>query len=318
MKKTIACLSVLSVAACLSSPVLAQEDNPTAPIPADQDHGMISNGAFLGVPWWTKNPKQLEVIPEPLLYHFELNYSYSESAGNVDMQNHSGTGNLILRKKLVSSMTALTKSYTETTINLVPGASATQVESQNVSQDFVLALTPTISVGIGGLWLDNDSTKYIDERQAYYGGVLWHPLDTPQLNFSIFAAYGYMETAYMNNTIIKGYSTFQPVPDYDTDAAYFNLQFRWGISEMITFSETANCLVSLEDSEYYTWKATSKLDFKLSENISFFTQYVVDFDNNAFVEGVQDYLDAGRALGLPAGEMDDTDTTLSAGITLRF
>jgi hypothetical protein len=60
------------------------------------------------------------------------------------------------------------------------------------------------------------------------------------------------------------------------------------------------------------------LDFKLSENISFFTEYVVDFENNAFVESVQDYLTASRAQGLPAGEMDDTNTTLSAGITLRF
>lgn len=318
MKKTVAFLSVLSVTACLSSPVLAQEENPTASVPADQDHGVISNGAFLGVPWWTKNPKQLKVIPDPLLYHFELNYSYSESAGNVDMQSHSGSGSLILRKSLVTSMTNFTKSSQDTTINVAPGAPTTLVESQNLLQEVALALTPTISVGIGGLWLDNDSAKYIDERQAYYGGVLWHPLDTERLNFSIFAAYGYMETAYMNDKIIAGYPAFQPVPDYDTDAAYFNLQLRWAISEMITFSEAATCLASLEDSEYYTWKATSKLDFKLSENISFFTQYVVDFDNNAFVESVQDYLAAGRAQGLPVGEMDDTDTTLSAGITLQF
>ncbi|MCI5144884.1 MAG: hypothetical protein D3923_04995 [Candidatus Electrothrix sp. AR3] len=92
------------------------------------EEGWLSDGASLGVPWWTKNPKKFTTLPVPLLYHIEVNYSYSDSSGNVDIENHSGSAHLLLRKNTFSSETFFKHSKEETAVNLKPDASSILLE----------------------------------------------------------------------------------------------------------------------------------------------------------------------------------------------
>ncbi len=281
------------------------------------EEGWISDGASLGFPWWTKNPKKFEVLPEPLLYHLELSYSYSGSSGNIDLENHSGKGRLLLRKHTVTSETIFNKSSKETTKNIKRNAQSTLVEKQIFAQEFRLAVLENMALTAGLILVDPNSTKYIDQRMTYYGGLLYTPVNTPEFSLGMEVAYGYSETSSMNGDI-PSYYKLQPVDDYDSDGIALGLKLNWNINSMITFSEEAKYQLFLEDTDYYSWNATTKLNFKLSKHISFFTEYVFDFEHNLFAEAVQDALAFDRAQGNPAGEMDDMDTTVSVGIKIEF
>ncbi|MCI5144885.1 MAG: DUF481 domain-containing protein [Candidatus Electrothrix sp. AR3] len=187
-----------------------------------------------------------------------------------------------------------------------------------MAQDFSLALTDMTSLIAGAVWIKNDSTKYVDLGQVYYGGVLFEPLDTPEFALGIAASYGYIQSSYLNEDIISIYDDFQPVDDFYSDALSLNFRFRWAMNEMITFTETASYLLALQDTEYYKWSTATRVKCKITDNISFFTEYSVIFHRNPLVGEVQDFLEAKRIRGESVGEMEDIDTALAAGITLEF
>ncbi|CAK8715820.1 hypothetical protein GCAAIG_05225 [Candidatus Electronema halotolerans] len=286
---------------------------------ASADEGWLSNGAALGVPWWTKNPKKLAFIPEPLLYHVELSYSYSKTSGNTDVEDQSGSGTLYLRKNIVSSETYFDVSKNETTDNFSSADAAPfVVESQTFGQELIWSVTDVISLLGGGLWRENDSQRYIDSSQTYYAGARTRVLDTPQFNLSLTAAYGYMDSSYQNDRITAVYSDFQPVDDYDSGVLNFNVDFRWMITDKITFSESATYLHDIDNTDYYWLNSTSKLDFKITDNLSFFTEYNCIAYQSPLIEQAQDFLDAKRAQGIAAGDMETVTSKISAGITVSF
>lgn len=312
-----AVVAAFSSVMLLATAALSGEEAKMPPSDLSED-GWISDGASLEFPWWTRNPKKLEILPEPLLYHLELSYSYMDSDGNVDMERHSGNAQLLLRKHTLTSDTRYRTSYSEIEKKLKPNASSILVESQRFLQEFRLAVLDNMALMAGLIMVNNNSSKYIDKRLNYYGGLLYTPIATPKFLLNLEMGYGQTDTSYMNESVPVVYNTFQPVDDYDSDNVFLGMKLYWSMTDKITFSEEARYTLQLEETDYYYWEATTKLDFKLSDHISFYTEYEIIFDNNSFVESVQDYLDARRRVGDPAGEMDDTNTTLSVGIKLSF
>lgn len=306
----------LSSVMLLATGAISGEGAENTPVDLSEE-GWISNGSALGFPWWRKNPKKFEVLPEPLLYHFELNYAYSGESGNVDSEQHRGKGRLLLRKNTVTSDTIFIKDSKEKTKNIRPAASDTLVEKQVLIQEVRLAVLENTALTAGLVWVDKNTKKYIDQRMVYYGGILYTPVATPEFNLGIQAAYGYEDTSFMNGDIPPSYQ-LQPVDDYASGSTHLALKLRWNINEKITFSENAKYQHSLKNTDYYNWNATTKLQFKLSEHISFFTEYEFDFENNLFIESVQDAIALTRAKGKPTGTIDEMDTTISAGITVEF
>lgn len=292
-----------------------QKEEKKAPTDLSED-GWISNGRALG-PWWQRNPKKYEPMALPLLYHFELTYSYSDTGGNTDMESHKGNLALILRKHAFTSDTSYNISKQETTMNLQPMPSTTKVEKQTLMHDFMFALTDRIGVDTGFIWLKNDSSRYIENRKAYYGGLGFNVVDRPTMRMLLGAYYGYADTSYMNEKVPPIYFC-PPAEYYDSDMLFFNMRFNWDITDIISLSQAARYQLFLNDTEYYNWSSDTSLNFRITENIFFTTTYSIDYEKNSFIENVQNCLDATRARGLPAGDMEETDTTLSAGITLKF
>jgi putative salt-induced outer membrane protein YdiY len=294
----------------------AEEKGADAP-PGDlAEEGWISNGKALG-PWWQRNPKKYDPMALPLLYHLEVNYSFMDKGGNTDMESHKGSLSLTLRKSVFTIATSYENNKQETTRNLNPVPMTMLVESQTFMQDFMVALTDWMGLNAGFIWLKNDSTKYLEDRKVYYGGVRLNAVDSPGLRIMLGAAYGYVDSAYMNDEIPKPYNC-PPVDDYDSDMLFGNLILNWDITDIISFSETARYQLFLKDTEYYNWKSDTSLNFKVTENISFTATYGMSYDYNSFTEHVQDCLDAVKERGEPAGEIEELDTTLSLGITLKF
>jgi hypothetical protein len=277
----------------------------------------ISDGKKLGR-WWLKSAKKYNPLPNPLLYHFEGTYSYSESSGNVEAKAHRGNLNLTLRKQLITSITKYGISNRETTKQITE--KDVVIKDQHFRQGFRLSLTPKLEAVVGGLW-EQSTTKYLQDRFVYYGGARFMVIDTPNLDLMLGGFYADTETEFMNSEVqnIPKYKNFPSVDDYNSDAIRLSQRLHWKMTPTISFTGTGDYMMFLEDTDYYFWKVKTALNFKLSKNFSFVTSYQINYDYNPFIEAVQSYLDKRRVTkAATTGEVYRRDTALSFGIKLTF
>ncbi len=282
------------------------------------ENGWIASGKDLLGASWSKNPRKNSSIPRQFLYQFTANYSYSGQDGNVVADSHKASAELILRKQLLTSVSKYSVSKKETKKALT-GVSI-NVDSESFFQALRYPLSDWAQIVGGGVWKINDSAKYIDNRSNYFGGFLFDVVDRPNIALTAGVFYGYSDVTY-KNSILTGkamYADFTPVDDYASDNIYFKHALRWNITDTITFTNEADYVQLLKDSNYYFWLVKTGLEFKLSQHMSFTASYTMDYDKNRFVEAVQNYFDARRAAGQPAGDMEELDTTLAVGIKINF
>jgi len=277
-----------------------------------------SNGSFLGPRWWEKNPINLKPVPHLWLYHVDLSYAYSEQSGNTEAKSHRGDLDLYLRKDLLTSITSYHIGNKDTLTVLTD--KETVIRDEEFRQGFRYALTDNIAAVVGFLWMKN-SGKYLEERTVPYAGLRYVAINTPQYGLILSGFYGYeSKTSYMSYRIREKnqYKTFPDVPEYTSDTAYLSQRFDWDINDTTTFSQSIDYMRFLEDSKFYNLKLNFKLDFKFTKSTSFFISYLINYDNNSFVEFTKDYLDKRTEAGKSSGDMETTDTSLDVGIKFSF
>jgi hypothetical protein len=278
----------------------------------------ISNGKKLGR-WWIKNPKKYADNSQyhPLLYHLDLKYSYLEQRGNTDRERHKGNVNLVFRKNLFTSLTKYSVSNTNTTKHITE--STIKISDEELRQEFHLALTDNLEGIVGGFW-ESTRRRYLQSRLVYYSELRWTVIDSRKLDLTLGGFYGKTKTSFMNTEITRRswYRAFEGVSDYNSDILYFAQQLSWNVNKNINFSETANYMMFLEDTEYRLLKLEFDLDFKLTKSVSFVTSYNLNYDYNPFTKAVQDFFDERKAAGKKAGQIKTTDTAISIGVRIRF
>ncbi len=278
----------------------------------------ISDGQELGR-WWAKSAKKYNPLPNnPLLYHFEGNYSYSESSGNVEAEAHRAGIELTLRKYLVTSITDYAINNRETMMQLT--GMGMVMKDENFRQAFRLAITNKLDAVVGRFW-KRSSTKYLQDRFIYYGGVRFMMFDTPNLDLMLGGFYAETETSFMNSKFqnIRKYNNFPDVDDYDSNAIRLSEMLHWKITPTISLDQTLDYMMLLENTDYYLWTARAALNFKLSKNFSFVTSYMINYDYNPFIEAIQSYLDNRRVeQDATTGNIHRRDTKLSFGVKFTF
>ena len=278
----------------------------------------IASGKEMLGPSWDKNPERFDTLPSPLLYQFTVNYSYSGQDGNVEAEEHNGTAELILRKKLITTVTKYktSKKTTETALT----ESSTDVESEDFFQSVRYPLADWIEAIVGGIWEINDDTKYLDERSNYFAGALIDVIDRQNISLRIVGSYGWADMAYMNSVLTERsmYADFTPVDDYSSDNIYLKQILHLDITDVLTFTEQAELTRLLKDTEYYYWLVDLAFEFEMSKHFSLTASYTMEYDYNSFTEAVQNYLDERRAAGKQAGDMHKIDTSFTVGIKVSF
>ncbi|MCI5116246.1 MAG: hypothetical protein D3912_15820, partial [Candidatus Electrothrix sp. AX1] len=139
----------------------------------------IASGKELLGPSWDKNPKRFDSVPSPLLYQFTANYSYSGQDGNVEVEEHKGTAELILRKQLITAVTRYNTSKRTTKTALTD--SSADLESEDFFQSVRYPLSDWIEAIVGGIWQINDDTKFLDKRSNYFVGALIDVIERQEL-----------------------------------------------------------------------------------------------------------------------------------------
>jgi len=185
----------------------------------------ISDGKELDR-WWLKSAKKYNPLPNPLLYHFEGTYSYSDSGGNVKAESHIGNIKLTLRKQLFTSSTEYGVGNVETTKQI--GGKEIVIKNQRFQQALRLALTDKLDAVVGGAWTEN-TAKYLEDRYVYYGGARYTVIDTDDLDLMLGGFYGDTDTEFMNHEIqnMLKYKDFPSVDGYSSNAIYLNQRLHW-------------------------------------------------------------------------------------------
>ncbi|MCI5183361.1 MAG: DUF481 domain-containing protein [Candidatus Electrothrix sp. AW1] len=278
----------------------------------------IASGKELLGPSWDKNPKRFDSVPSPLLYQFTANYSYSGQDGNVEVEEHKGTAELILRKQLITAVTRYNTSKRTTKTALTD--SSADLESEDFFQSVRYPLSDWIEAIVGGIWQINDDTKFLDKRSNYFVGALIDVIDRQDISLRIIGSYGWADMEYMNSVLTERpiYADFTPVDDYSSDNIYLKQILRLNITDAFTFTEQAELTQLLKDTDYYFWLVDFAFDFEMSKHLSLTASYTIEYDYNGFTEAAQNYLDEQRAMGKPVGEMHEIDTSFTVGIKVSF
>ena len=266
--------------------VTGAEEKKTQPSKEFGDFGWISRGQKYG-PWWVLNSRYYDPPPDPLLYHLETSFSYSEKSGNIDGEYWDVGASLTLRKKNINSYTEYTfkRSDTKTTFG------KTFVESENVVQMLSFDINTWLAAEAGFTFY-NDTAKYYDNSYSVFGGLGAWPLSKKNLWAKVGAYYGYGDITYRNDLL----SVFGIVmPEYDSPGIILQEKLFWSITDKLSLSQFLSYVYTFDDSEpptiygfttdaddnvvQLTFNAT--LSFYITPIFSIFTRYELKYDDNA-------------------------------------
>jgi putative salt-induced outer membrane protein YdiY len=261
--------------------------------------------------WWNKSAKSYDPVPNELLHHFELSYSFAKGSGNRDSENHNGKASLTLRKNIFTSETKYSIRESELSSSLAP-ADTISSEVKIFNQEILAAVTKSIDILAGYRFASNDITA-IDSRNVFYGGFAWqYSVESIGISGNLGLSGGYSTSSY-TDFVSKALGTIS-VDDYETPIIRLSQALNWKITDNISFSDNIFYMSMLKDTEYFFSKMTFSLNFKINKYLSFFTSYNIDYDSNPRFEAIDTALkNAGSAAAVY-----DKDTRISTGIKLSF
>ncbi len=262
------------------------EEKKAQPSKEFGDFGWISRGQKYGY-WWILNSRWYDPPPDPILYHLETSFSYSDTTGNVDGEYWDVRTNLTLRKKFVNSDTSYTfkRSDTKTTFG------NTFVESENFTEMLSFDIYKWLAAE-GGYIFYNDTTKFYDDSFSVFGGLGTWPLSKKNLWAKVGVYYGYGKNTYRNDSLaVFGIH----MPDYDSPGIFFQEKLFWNITDKINLSQFVSYVHTFDDSEpptIYGFKTNADdnvvqltfnatLSFYITPIFSVFTRYELKYDDNA-------------------------------------
>ena len=268
--------------------------------------------------WWLKNPKEYDSPPSSMLHHFEGSYSYGGATGNVEVTSHTGKGNLVLRKNLLTSATVYSITRSDTEIALL--GAAIYSNNQFLRQGFRYAITDRIEAVVGGSW-KKSTDMYLENRLIYYGGFRFSAFNSENVKIFLSGFYSDSKTEYINSKIqdIPLYASFPSVEDYESKSLDAHQTLNWKITDAITLSESFRYSTFLDNSDYYVMDLNLNLNFMVSKSVSFLVSYAMTYEQNSFIKSLGDYLDGLRAAGnIYAGEIENRNSSFGVGIQVSF
>jgi hypothetical protein len=256
---------------------------------------MFSDGKDLGK-WWLMSSKRHETMPDPILYHLVGKYAFTDLSGNADVRMQNADVSAIFRKNIFTSQTVYGQKRQRTILSIGPkGPKHTFFMKQNFAQIMTVDLIPDLSFQCGVAW-QYDTSKYIEDRYTYFGGLLTQQVIAKYVNLSIGAYYGRDDTTYDNNGI-RGLLdasvpiTYKEIEPYETDGLRLVNHLSFPITKTIYFMQSADYMTYFKNSEYYHLTLDFTVNFVIVKGLSFFVKYKTDYENNIYIDYGTKFLD---------------------------
>jgi len=262
--------------------------------------------------WWEKSALKYSPVPEQWLFHAEGTLDLKYKTGNTKSDRYSGSASLTVRKSRFTNTLSfmIEKEYSE---DLSPSGSYTKSkdeDSRSIQDALRYDLTERFYAEGGYMW-EKDKKNYITGRDSYYAGLGYTLVDTQRHHLDVFFAGGYVNEKYPS--LIQSSMNLDHL---EVGAAYFRQDYRWNITDRLTFKETFRIIQNLKSTEVfnddvnrlqvigetyrYRWFLINEIYFKLMPHVNFMIGYKYEFDSN------------------PWPTVDRTDTTLKSGIQFSY
>lgn len=262
--------------------------------------------------WWEKSSLKYSPVPGQWLFHVEGTLDYKHRTGNTQSDRYNGSASLMVRKWRFTNTLSyiIDKEFTQQLSQTGTYTKSTENDYRSVQDSLRYDLTDRLYAEGGYLW-EKDRANYIAGRNSYYAGVGYTLIDMERHNLGVFAAGGYERENYPE--LIKNALNLEYL---ETGAAYFREDYRWNITDRLTYKQTFRIIQNLKstdvynndvtrfyvtgDTNRYRWFLINELYFKLVPHVSFMIGYKYEYDSN------------------PWPTVDKTDTTLKSGIQFSY
>lgn len=265
--------------------------------------------------WWLRNPLTYDPVPDEFLYHLEATYDWSRQTGNFTNDKHDLSALLTLRKNIFTYNIRYSLDKRNASRPYPPPYQDDNKDLRKSTRhlthnDFRVALTDRIILGLGTFWLKDDYIK-IQNRYTYYGGLGYTVFNHPRLKIDVFGAYGYEELDHTDE-YHENYLKMQDWGEtegirYDRGTEMYSLIYlfqsaRCYVTRSLVLNESINYFVNPDDSEQYRWKFNVSADIKIIEHIFASLSYEEQYDNTPeAIMGIR-----------------KRDTAIGAGIKISF
>jgi putative salt-induced outer membrane protein YdiY len=258
--------------------------------------------------WWEKSSLNYSPLPARLLFHVEGDLSYKHISGNLRSNLYEGSATLKARKHRFTNTLAFNINKESVSQILAPGLAAVKIDTNyyNLQESIRFDLTKRLYADVGYTW-EKDTINYIKDRNILYSGIGYAPIDTRRHSLEAFVAGGSEKVQFPNS--VKAYVSRDHL---HAATIYFREDYRWNISDRITYKQTFRIIQNFEDNlainidqikfhavgepYRYRWFLLNEIYWKLVEHLNFSSGSKLEYNNNPWL--LQKKLDATIKSGI--------------------
>ena len=260
--------------------------------------------------WWWRNSLTFDPMPEELLYHFDLTYSWARMKGNAIADDHNLQVRFVFRKNRFTNyfrynLNKINRALGDdgtAVVNLMTGQTDEFVSVNKNVQDTInhhtfyesrFDLLKNLYVSFGGIY-DEDDLISIDQRIVGFIGFGGIPIQKKNFSLDFYFAIGKEKKEYTKQyhdyaNLLKPYpNLYYLLPNYKSgpirsDVSYFQEKCNWAINQYISLEENFHYIRDFRNADKYRWGFNGTILFQLNTNIAISIMYAESFDNTSNV-----------------------------------
>jgi hypothetical protein len=245
--------------------------------------------------WWEKSSLKYSPLPEKWLFHVEGSLNYKHISGNLRSNLYEGSATLMARKHRFTNTLAFTINRESMAQIPSPGSAAIQIDNNyhSIQESLRFDLTKQIYADVGYTW-EKDTINYLKDRNIFYTGIGYEPIDTKGHSLEAFLAGGYEKVQFPDSV-----KDFLSSDHLNAAALLFREDYRWNISDRITYKQTFRIIQNFQKSIIinaeqfnlhavgetyrYRWFLLNEIYWKLVEHLNFSSGSKIEYNNNPWL-----------------------------------
>jgi putative salt-induced outer membrane protein YdiY len=262
--------------------------------------------------WWEKSSLNYFPLPKKWLFHVEGSLNYNHRSGNIKSSLYDASATMKVRKHRFTNTLTYIINKELTAQALSPGSTAIQIgnDYRSIQESLRFDLKKPLYADAGYIW-EKDTISYIKDRHIFYAGLGYAPIDTKRHSLEVFAAGGFEKVQFLDSV-----KDFVSLDHLNVAALFFREDYRWNISDRITYKQTYRIIQNFEnkliindeqtnihgigETYRYRWFLINEIYLKLIEHLNFSSGSKIEYNSNPWLM------------------LKKLDVTLKSGIQVNF
>jgi putative salt-induced outer membrane protein YdiY len=245
--------------------------------------------------WWEKSSLNYSPLPERWLAHLEGSLNYDHRSGNIRSSLYDASATLKVRKRRFTDTLAFIINKELTAQIPSPGSDAIQIaiDYRSIQDTLRFDLTKRLYADVGYI-REKDTVNYIKDRDILYSGMGYALIDTKKHSLEAFAAGGFERVQFLDS--VRGFVSSDHL---NAAALFFREDYRWNISDRITYNQTFRIVQNFEkkliidddqsnlhgigETYRYRWSLVNDIYLKLVAHLNFSNGSKIEYNSNPWL-----------------------------------